>query len=138
MIPLPESNRNTPVPSSAARETRGGLEFGHFRRADLPETAGIGSSGSGSHCGLAGRGNPDWIAITQPRVARNELPWVVVTKVPSTLKGLNPSVGFSQIEAVRKYIAGQQGHDAKVSFQDEFHEPLRRYKLEFDERYVWD
>ncbi len=48
------------------------------------------------------------------------------------------SIGFSQIDAVRKYIAGQQGHHAKVSFQDEFRELLRRYKLEFDERYVWD
>ena len=43
--------------------------------------------------GLAGRGNPERIAITQPRVARNELPWVGPTKLPSTLKGLNPRTG---------------------------------------------
>jgi REP element-mobilizing transposase RayT len=48
------------------------------------------------------------------------------------------SIGFSQVEAVRKYIAGQQGHHGKVSFQDEFRELLRRYRLEFDEQYVWD
>jgi REP element-mobilizing transposase RayT len=48
------------------------------------------------------------------------------------------SIGFSQIEAVRKYIAGQEEHHRSVSFQDEFRELLRRYELEFDERYLWD
>jgi REP element-mobilizing transposase RayT len=48
------------------------------------------------------------------------------------------SVGFSQIEAVRHYIAGQAEHHRQVSFQDEFRELLRRYELKFDERYVWD
>jgi putative transposase len=48
------------------------------------------------------------------------------------------SVGFSQIPSVRDYIAGQEEHHKKVSFQDEFRELLRRYEIEFDERYVWD
>jgi REP element-mobilizing transposase RayT len=48
------------------------------------------------------------------------------------------SIGFSQIEAVRHYIAGQEEHHRKVSFQDEFREFLKRYEIEFDERYVWD
>jgi len=48
------------------------------------------------------------------------------------------SIGFSQIEAVRNYIAGQEGHHRKISFQDEFRQLLRRYDIEFDERYVWD
>ncbi len=48
------------------------------------------------------------------------------------------SIGFSQVEAVRKYIAGQEEHHRKVSFKDEFRELLRRYEIEFDERYVWD
>ena len=48
------------------------------------------------------------------------------------------SVGFSQIQAVREYIAGQAEHHRKVSFQDEFRQLLRRYEIEFDERYVWD
>ncbi|MGO8698542.1 MAG: transposase [Limisphaerales bacterium] len=48
------------------------------------------------------------------------------------------SVGFSQMEAARKYVAGQEGHHRKVSFQDEFRAFLRRYELEFDERYLWD
>ena len=48
------------------------------------------------------------------------------------------SVGFSQLESVRDYIAGQEEHHRKVSFQDEFRQLLRRYEIEFDERYVWD
>jgi len=48
------------------------------------------------------------------------------------------SIGFSQIETVRSYIAGQEEHHRKVSFQDEYRELLRRYEVEFDERYVWD
>jgi REP element-mobilizing transposase RayT len=48
------------------------------------------------------------------------------------------SIGYSQIEAVRGYIAGQEEHHRKVSFQDEFRELLRRYEIEFDEQYVWD
>ena len=48
------------------------------------------------------------------------------------------SIGFSQVESVRNYIAGQEEHHRKVSFQDEFREFLRRYEVEFDERYVWD
>ena len=48
------------------------------------------------------------------------------------------SIGFSQVEPSRKYIAGQEEHHRKVSFQDEFRELLSRYEIEFDERYVWD
>ena len=48
------------------------------------------------------------------------------------------SIGFSQVEAVRAYIAGQEAHHRKVSFQDEFRETLKRYQVEFDEQYVWD
>jgi REP element-mobilizing transposase RayT len=48
------------------------------------------------------------------------------------------SVGFSQVKAVREYIAGQEEHHRKASFQDEFRQLLRRYEIEFDDRFVWD
>jgi putative transposase len=48
------------------------------------------------------------------------------------------SIGNSQVEVVRNYIAGQEEHHRKVSFQDEFREFLKRYEIEYDERYVWD
>ena len=43
------------------------------------------------------------------------------------------SIGFSQIASVRSYIAAQEEHHRKVSFQDEFRQLLRRYEIEFDE-----
>ena len=48
------------------------------------------------------------------------------------------SMGYSQIESVRRYIAGQEEHHRNISFQDEFRLLLKRYHIEFDERYVWD
>jgi putative transposase len=48
------------------------------------------------------------------------------------------SIGFSQVPSVRAYITGQEEHHRKVSFQEEFRLLLRRYEIEFDERYVWD
>jgi len=48
------------------------------------------------------------------------------------------SVGFSQIAAMRKYIAGQRGHHWNISFQDELRSLFGRYELAFDEQHVWD
>jgi putative transposase len=48
------------------------------------------------------------------------------------------SIGFSQIPTVKQYIANQEEHHRKMSFQDELRKLLRRYEIEFDERYVWD
>ena len=48
------------------------------------------------------------------------------------------SIGFSQISDVRSYIANQEQHHKKYSFQDEFRQLLKRYEIEYDERYVWD
>jgi putative transposase len=48
------------------------------------------------------------------------------------------SIGASQIEDVRRYIAAQEQQHRKLSFQDEFRRLLKRYELAYDERYVWD
>ena len=48
------------------------------------------------------------------------------------------SIGQSQADDVRAYIAGQEEHHRKISFQDEFRRLLQRYEIEFDERYVWN
>lgn len=48
------------------------------------------------------------------------------------------SVSQSNLEAVREYIRNQPEHHRRVSFQDELREWLRRYEIEWDERYVWD
>jgi putative transposase len=48
------------------------------------------------------------------------------------------SIGFSQNESVRDYIAGQEEHHRRVSFQDEFRRLLARYEIQSDEKYLWD
>jgi putative transposase len=48
------------------------------------------------------------------------------------------SVSQSNLEAVREYIRRQQKHHESQSFQDELLEWLRRYEIEWDERYLWD
>ena len=48
------------------------------------------------------------------------------------------SVNQSNVDAVRRYIEGQEEHHRKVSFQDELRTLFKRHGIEFDERYVWD
>lgn len=48
------------------------------------------------------------------------------------------SVGYTQLGAVKRYIARQKEHHAKVTFEDEFRYFLKKYGVEYDERYVWD
>jgi putative transposase len=48
------------------------------------------------------------------------------------------SIGFSQIDQVKRYIAEQPRHHNNHSFQEEFRLLLRRYQMAYEERYVWD
>ena len=48
------------------------------------------------------------------------------------------SIGVSQRDDVVHYIRSQQVRHARVSFKDEFRVLLRKYEIQFDERYVWD
>ncbi len=48
------------------------------------------------------------------------------------------SVNPSQIDTVIAYIANQHNHHKKKSFEDEYKAFLKKYKVEYDERYVWD
>ena len=48
------------------------------------------------------------------------------------------SVSESKVDSARKYIDNQEEHHRTISFQDEFRQFLHKYKIEYDERYVWD
>ncbi|MHC5159175.1 MAG: transposase, partial [Planctomycetota bacterium] len=48
------------------------------------------------------------------------------------------SVSSSRVDSVKRYIAGQKEHHRTVTFQEEFLEFLRKYDVQFDERYLWD
>ncbi len=44
----------------------------------------------------------------------------------------------SAVEDVKAYIASQQEHHKKISFQDEFRAFLRKNNIAVDEQYLWD
>ena len=48
------------------------------------------------------------------------------------------SVSESSLAAVIKYIAEQEAHHKKHSFQEEFVEFLKKNNVAYDERYIWD
>ena len=48
------------------------------------------------------------------------------------------SIGQSNYDALRKYIQNQQEHHREISFQDEYRNFLKKYRVDFDEKYVWD
>lgn len=48
------------------------------------------------------------------------------------------SVSQSQVDSVRKYIASQEEHHKKKTFQEEYRDFLKKYEIEYEERYVWD
>jgi REP-associated tyrosine transposase len=74
------------------------------------------------------RGSSLWIKTKSPRL--EEFGW-------QNGYGIF-SIGFSQIPVVKEYIATQEEHHHRISFQDEFRALLQRYEIEFDEQYVWD
>lgn len=47
------------------------------------------------------------------------------------------AVSYSQLDDVKKYLAKQERHHRRRTFQDEYREFLRRHDIEFDEKYLW-
>jgi putative transposase len=48
------------------------------------------------------------------------------------------SVNPAQVEVVSNYILRQKEHHTEKSFQDEYRSFLKKYKVDYDEKYVWD
>jgi putative transposase len=48
------------------------------------------------------------------------------------------SVSQSHVSQVRAYIERQEQHHRRKTFQDEFRAFLKKYEIEYDDRYVWD
>jgi REP element-mobilizing transposase RayT len=48
------------------------------------------------------------------------------------------SIDTYGIERVRHYIAKQEQHHEKMSFQDEFRALLKEHGIECEEKYIWD
>lgn len=47
------------------------------------------------------------------------------------------SVNPTQVNIVVEYIKNQAEHHKTMSFQDELRAFLKKYKVEYDERYIW-
>ena len=47
------------------------------------------------------------------------------------------SIGLSQLDGLMLYIDRQEQRHRTQSFEDEHRNLVRKYRVEFDERYVW-
>jgi putative transposase len=48
------------------------------------------------------------------------------------------SVSESNLDQVREYIARQEEHHHRMTFQEEFIAFLTRHNIQYDAKYVWD
>ena len=48
------------------------------------------------------------------------------------------SVSYGHLERVRNYVANQQEHHRRKTFQEEYLNFLKEQELEYDEKYLWD
>lgn len=48
------------------------------------------------------------------------------------------AVSYSNLDAVKTYLANQESHHHGMTYQNELRELLRRHDIEWDERYIWD
>jgi len=48
------------------------------------------------------------------------------------------SINPTEVDTVIGYIANQNEHHSKKTFQDEYRTFLKKYQVEYDEKYVWD
>ena len=48
------------------------------------------------------------------------------------------SVNPAGVDTLIKYISNQRLHHNTITFQDEYRAFLKKYKVDYDEKYVWD
>jgi putative transposase len=48
------------------------------------------------------------------------------------------SVSESRVDAIIEYIKSQAKHRRRMTFQEEFVVLLKKHRIEYDERYLWD
>ena len=73
-------------------------------------------------------GSPYWVHKTFPEHAR--FAWQI--------KYGAFGVSASLLEKIRQYIRNQEKHHAKMTFQQEFLLLLKKHRIQFDERYLWE
>ncbi len=48
------------------------------------------------------------------------------------------SVSFSRLDQAIQYVRNQEAHHRKLTFQEEFVAMLRKHRLNYDPRYLWE
>ena len=48
------------------------------------------------------------------------------------------SIGQSNVQQVKTYIAHQKEHHHRQTFQEELRSLLRKYEIQYEDRYIWD
>lgn len=48
------------------------------------------------------------------------------------------SIGQSSVAALKRYIQGQKEHHRRITFKNEYRKFLKAYKIDYDERFVWE
>jgi putative transposase len=48
------------------------------------------------------------------------------------------SYGHSQMDRVYKYILNQESHHKKITFREEYLDFLKKFEIEFDEKYLFE
>lgn len=48
------------------------------------------------------------------------------------------SINPTEVDTVISYINSQHEHHSKKTFQDEYRAFLKKYAIEYDEKYIWD
>jgi REP element-mobilizing transposase RayT len=48
------------------------------------------------------------------------------------------SYSQSQVDRVYKYIMNQEAHHRKIKFKDEYQELLKKFRVEYDEQYIFE
>jgi putative transposase len=99
-------------------------------------------NGAGDHVQMLVRIRPVHSAAEIARIVKtNSSRWVREKRSPGfawqTGYGVF-SVSESSVRAVTKYIAEQEAHHKKRSFQEEFVAFLKRNCIEYDPKYIWD
>lgn len=102
------------------------------------------SGGIEDHVHLLVKIHPKFaISDTVQLIKANSSRWINETKKPATKfswqRGYGAfSVSESMAETVKRYIKSQKEHHQKLTFRDEYLQILRKHRIEFDERYVFE
>jgi putative transposase len=85
------------------------------------------------------------IAVSEitARIKGNSSKWANETKMKMRKFGWQEgygafSVSESQVPRLAKYIQSQQEHHRTKTFQEEYVALLRKHRIEYEERYLWD